>query len=107
MSNIALGDAVFLLGESRGLPAQVITLQLYRPPDGADADAWVGDQFRDLLVSDNIKPVFRRRPQRHALSPTTLRWVAHEPVDLEHHVRRSALPGPGRVRELLEAVSVQ
>jgi len=49
MSNIALGDAVFLLGESPGRPAQVITLQLYRPPDAADADAWVGDYFRDLL----------------------------------------------------------
>ena len=107
MSNIALGDAVFLLGESPGRPAQVITLQLFRPPDGADADAWVGDYFRDLLVSDNIKPVFRRRPKRGVLSPTTFRWVDDEPVELEHHVRRSALPGPGRVRELLEAVSVQ
>ena len=30
-----------------------------------------------------------------------------EPIEIDHHVRHSALPGQGRVRDLLEAVSVQ
>lgn len=107
MSNIALGDAMFLLGEAAGRPAQVITLQLFRPPDEADPAQWVGDYFQQLLASDDLKPVFRRRPARSLLSPSTLRWVDDEPVEIDHHVRRSALPGQGRVRELLEAVSVQ
>jgi diacylglycerol O-acyltransferase len=107
MSNIALSDAIFLLGESDGRPAQVITLQLFQPPADADPAEWVGDYFHHLLSCDNLKPVFRRRPVRHLLSPSTLRWIDDEPVELDHHVRHSALPGRGRVRELLEAVSVQ
>lgn len=107
MSNIALGDAMFLLGEAAGRPAQVITLQLFRPPEGADPAEWVGDYFQQLLAADDLKPVFRRRPARSLLSPSSLRWVDHEAVELDTHVRHSALPGQGRVRELLEAVSVQ
>lgn len=107
MNNIAIGDAMFLLGEATGRPAQVITLQLYRPPQGADPEEWAGDYFQQLLASEDLKPVFRRRPARSLLSPSTLRWIDDEPVELDHHVRHSALPGQGRVRELLEAVSVQ
>jgi diacylglycerol O-acyltransferase len=107
MSNIALGDAIFLLGEAAGRPAQVITLQLYRPPVDADQETWVAGYFHHLLDCDSLKPVFRRRPGRNLLAPSTMRWVDDEPVELDHHVRRSALPGRGRVRELLEAVSVQ
>ncbi|WP_182379486.1 wax ester/triacylglycerol synthase family O-acyltransferase [Nocardioides sp. WS12] len=107
MNNIALGDAMFLLGEAAGRPAQVITLQLYRPPVDADPQEWVSSYFQQLLASDNLKPVFTRRPARRLISPSTLRWIDDEPVELDHHVRHSALPGHGRVRELLEAVSVQ
>ncbi|WP_182481373.1 WS/DGAT/MGAT family O-acyltransferase [Nocardioides immobilis] len=107
MNNIAMGDAMFLLGEAPSRPAQVITLQLYRSPDGCDADEWVADYFQHLLSHEDLKPVFRRRPARTALSPSTLRWVEDEPVEIDHHVRHSALPGQGRVRELLEAVAVQ
>lgn len=106
MNNIAMGDAMFLLGEAPSRPAQVITLQLYRSPDGSDPAEWVADYFQHLLSHEDLKPVFRRRPGR-ALSPSTLRWVEDEPVEIDHHVRHSALPGQGRVRELLEAVSVQ
>src|SRR5262249_45376268 len=35
----------------------------------------------------------------------TAGWSSATDVDLDYHVRRSALPGPGRVRELLELVS--
>lgn len=107
MNNIAIGDAMFLLGEAAGRPAQVITLQLYRPPSDADPQEWVSSYFQQLLASDDLKRVFRRRPARRLLSPSTLRWIDDEPVELDHHVRHSALPGQGRVRELLEAVSVQ
>ena len=105
MSSIALGDAIFLLGESPGRPAQVITLQLYRPPAGEDAEQWTAEYFQHLLGCDELKPVFRRRPRRSLLSPSSMRWIEDEPVELDHHVRHSALPGRGRVRELLEAVS--
>lgn len=46
MNNIPIGDAIFLLGEAAGRPAQVITLQLYRPPADAEPVKWVGDYFQ-------------------------------------------------------------
>lgn len=107
MSSIALNDAMFLLGEAAGRPAQVITLQLFRPPADADPLEWADALHAELLDFDDLKLAFRRRPARAALSPTTLRWVEGEPVDMDHHVRRAALPGRARVRELLEAVSLQ
>lgn len=107
MNNIALGDAVFLLGEAADRPAQVITLQLFRPPEDADPAQWVSNYYQQLLALEDLKGVFRRRPARSLVSPTTMRWVDGEAVELDHHIRHSALPGKGRVRELLEAVSVQ
>lgn len=106
MTNIALSDAMFLLGEANGRPAQVVTLQLYRPPADADPQEWVTGYYEQLLAADELKAVFRRRPAR-TLSPSMLRWVDDESIELDHHVRHSALPGQGRVRDLLEAVSVQ
>jgi WS/DGAT/MGAT family acyltransferase len=107
LGTIAVNDAMFLLGETGGRPAQVITLQLFRPPADADPTEWADALYPELLSSEDLKLAFRRRPARTALSPTTLRWVEGEAVDMDHHVRRSALPGKARVRELLEAVSLQ
>ena len=56
MNNIALSDAMFLLGEANGRPAQVVTLQLFRPPDGVDPDEWVTDYYHHLLTADDLKP---------------------------------------------------
>jgi len=107
VGNIALEDAMFLLGEASGRPSHVVTLQLFKPPVGVDPNEWVEDYFQYLLECDDLKPVFRRRPARSLWSPTGMRWRDDEAVDLDHHVRRSALPGQARVRELLEAVSFQ
>ena len=51
MNNIALSDAMFLLAESGGRPAQVVTLQLYKPPADADPQAWVTDYFHQLMAA--------------------------------------------------------
>jgi len=106
MSNMPLNDAMFLLGESAGRPAHVIALQLFRRPEDA-ADNYIEQLYADLLrLEDRVKPVFRKRPRRKLTSPSTLQWL-DDGLDLDYHVRHAALPGPGRVRELLEAVSLQ
>jgi diacylglycerol O-acyltransferase / wax synthase len=105
MPHVSLDDAMFLLGESMGKPSHVIALQLFEPPPDAPPD-YTETLYRDLLAHDDVNPVFRKHPRRRLLSPTTLEWV-DDGVDLDYHVRRAALPRPGRVRELLEAVSLQ
>lgn len=100
-----LADAMFLLPESREQPMHVGGLQLFRYPGGA-GEGWLGDLHRQLTASQEVAPLFRRRPARSALAMGAWwRWEEDRDVDLGYHVRHSALPRPGRVRELLELVS--
>src|SRR3954452_2124487 len=104
MANMPIDDAMFLLGEAPGKPAHVIALQLFKPAPGAGPDH-LAEAYEELLALE-VKHTFRKRARRRLLSPTTLEWV-DDGMDLDYHVRHTALPPPGRVRELLEVVSLQ
>ena len=96
-----VADAVFLLAERREQPMHVASLSLFDPPDGGfDCQ----DRYARLLARDDVAPRFARRPRRTLTTGGAWGWEDDPDVDLEHHVRRSALPEPGRVRELLELV---
>ena len=97
-------DSMFLLAESREHPMHVGGLQLYQPPQGAGPD-FVGDLYHRLLATDEVRPLFRRRPRGPVSSLGQWAWANDDDLDLEYHVRLSALPRPGRVRELLELTS--
>ncbi len=97
-------DAVFLLAERRAQPMHVGSLELFRIPDGAGPD-WVPELYHRMLESVEVRDLFRRRPERSLRTLGAWTWVTDEDVDLEHHVRHSALPRPGRVRELLALTS--
>ena len=71
---------------------------------GVPIDDFVGDLYRHLLTYDRVRPSFRRRPANPGPLVAT-RWHDDDDVDLEYHVRLSALPRPGRIRELLTLVS--
>ncbi len=60
---------------------------------------------RDSLDVDEIAPLFLKHPHRSARTAGQLVWKPDRQFDIEHHVRHSALPKPGRVRELLELCS--
>ncbi|HZZ52563.1 MAG TPA: wax ester/triacylglycerol synthase family O-acyltransferase [Pseudonocardia sp.] len=97
-------DSAFLLAESREHPTHVALLQLFRPPPDAPPD-FIAKFYRQLLEHTEIDAMMRRRAVR---GPSTLgqwSWSEDTDIDLEYHVRHSALPGPGRVRELLALVS--
>ncbi|MCV7103482.1 WS/DGAT/MGAT family O-acyltransferase [Mycobacterium palustre] len=104
MDLIAPTDAVFLLGESREHPMHVGGLQLYEPPDGAGPE--FVREFTDALVADDeFQPTFRKHPAMTMGGIAPLAWAYDDEVDVDYHVRRSALASPGRVRELLELTS--
>jgi len=97
-------DAVFLLGESREHPMHVGGLQLYEPPQGAGPD--FVREFTDALVAnDEFQPTFRKHPATIMGGITPMAWAYDDEIDVDYHVRRSALASPGRVRELLELTS--
>lgn len=104
MGMIAPLDSAFLFQEAREHPMHVGGLQLFRTPSDADED-YVGDLYRDLLTYQDVAPLFARRPRDPVESLGNFWWKTESTVDLEYHVRHSALPRPGRVRELLELVS--
>ncbi|RZS32673.1 WS/DGAT/MGAT family acyltransferase [Herbihabitans rhizosphaerae] len=104
MPMMPVTDSMFLLAESREHPMHVGGLQLFELPDGAGPD-WVNDTYRELLSQVDIRSLFRRRPRGPVSSLGQWSWTNDDELDLEYHVRLSALPTPGRVRELLELTS--
>ena len=104
MELIAPLDSLFLLGESREHPMHVAGLQLFEPPDDAGPD-YIGELYGQIAAHDDISPTFRKHPAELLGGIANLTWAFDRDLDLEYHLRRSALPGPGRVRELLELTS--
>ncbi|MFM9033656.1 MAG: WS/DGAT/MGAT family O-acyltransferase [Mycobacterium sp.] len=97
-------DSMFLLGESREHPMHVGGLQLFEPPAGAGPD-FIRELYQDLIGNDDLAPTFRKHPAELFGGIANLTWAFDRDLDLEYHLRRSALPSPGRVRELLELTS--
>ena len=79
-------------------------LHLYKKPEGAGRDfaRQMYEQFRSV---DELAPLFTRHPSRGLTTAGQWVWRTDSEVDIDHHVRHSALPAPGRVRELLDLVS--
>jgi WS/DGAT/MGAT family acyltransferase len=97
-------DSMFLLVETREHPMHVGGLQLFRKPEGAGPN-YLRDLRAALREDDNMRPVFRRRPSRPVNMLGHLAWSTDEDLDIDYHFRHSALPQPGRIRELLELTS--
>jgi diacylglycerol O-acyltransferase / wax synthase len=96
--------AAFLLAENRRMPMHVGGLQLFRKPEGAGRN-YVQELYGRLKESDDIAPLFLKHPYRSVRTAMQYVWVDDDEFDIEYHVRHSALPKPGRVRELLELCS--
>ncbi|WP_028475856.1 wax ester/triacylglycerol synthase family O-acyltransferase [Nocardia sp. CNY236] len=103
MQFIAPFDAVFLLAESRDQPMHVGSLQLFEPPEHAGAD-FAAQIYDRLLHYTDVDPTFRKRPAT-MLGRPQLAWTYAEEVDLAYHVRRLAVPRPGRIDQLVELAS--
>ncbi len=103
MDLIAPLDALFLLAESREHPMHVGSLQLFEPPEDAGPE-YLRD-FRDALLAERfVRPTFSRRPATWLGAPQ-MAWTHDDEVDLDYHVQRSALPGPGSIGQLLDHAS--
>ena len=91
---------MFLYGETREVMMHVAGLLPFAP-----APDWSKDQMR-VLMDEIREGVKVEKPWNLKLrTPELLRnplqaWVDDDDVDIEYHVRRSALPSPGDEREL-------
>ena len=97
-------SAGFLLAENRNMPMHVGGLQLFRKPEGAGRD-YVRSMFETMRDTPDIAPLFLRTPHRSLKTAGQFVWRPDDQFDIEYHFRHSALPKPGRIRELLELCS--
>lgn len=94
----------FLMVESRNMPMHVGGLQLFKKPDGAGRD-YTRQMYESVREVEEIAPLFLKHPRRGPRTLGQFVWENDEHLDIDHHVRHSALPKPGRIRELLDLVS--
>jgi len=97
-------DSTFLLAESREHPLHVAGLQLFTPPADAGPE-FARDTFEAMRARQELTPTFRKRPAAALGGISNVAWTFDDDVDMDYHVRRSALPTSGRARELLELTS--
>ncbi len=97
-------SAGFLLAENRNMPMHVGGLQLFKKPPDAGR-TYLREMYEGMLDVEEIAPLFLKHPYRSVRTGAQLVWKPDQEFDIEHHVRHSALPKPGRVRELLELCS--
>jgi diacylglycerol O-acyltransferase len=92
---------MFLWLEGRRQPMHVGGLQLYTPPAGAGPD-FVQKLVESWRESPHAQPPFDERV-KFRLGHWF--WEVDAEFELDYHFRHSALPRPGRIRELLSLVS--
>jgi diacylglycerol O-acyltransferase len=105
MKLISPTDSIFLLGESREHPMHVGGLGLYEAPDGVSGSDFLRELHQDMVAQQDFQPTFRKHPATVFGGIANFAWTFDDEVDLDYHLRRSALPAPGRVRDLLEQTS--
>ena len=104
MSFMPPTDSMFLLAESREHPMHVGGLQLFIPPEGSGPE-YVRELLDTFRATDNISPTFRKRPAEPVGSLGNTWWTYDDTIDFDYHIRHSAVPNPGRIRELLQLTS--
>lgn len=97
-------DASWLLVESHETPMHVGALMPFSVPDGAPPD-FIKQIMAEFRAATAVQAPWNRRlksPKFKGLVPV---WEEVEEIDLEHHVRHSALPSPGGERELGQLIA--
>lgn len=101
MKRLGTLDASWLAVESEDTPMHVGTLQVFSLPDGAP-DTFLRDMVARMKATGDIARPWSCKlawPGRlgRILAPA---WKIDKRIDLDYHVRHSALPRPGGEREL-------
>ncbi|PXX62183.1 WS/DGAT/MGAT family acyltransferase [Nocardia tenerifensis] len=81
----------------------VATLQLFEAPAEAGSD-FARQIYEKLRADPRVDPTFRKHPTG-LIAGAALGWTCDNTVDLDYHLRLSALPHPGGMARLLELVA--
>ncbi|WP_417544949.1 WS/DGAT/MGAT family O-acyltransferase [Marinobacter sp.] len=106
MKRLGTLDASWLAVESEDTPMHVGNLQIFSLPEGAP-DTFLRDMVNSMKETGDIAPPWCYKLAwsgflGRLLAPS---WKVDKDIDLDYHVRHSALPKPGGERELGVLVS--
>jgi diacylglycerol O-acyltransferase len=96
-------DASWLYTESRETPMHVGALLPFKLPDGAPKD-FMRQLMTELRRHRHFAPPWNRKLASSFLKHPLHQWVEDDAIDLEAHLRHTALPWPGGERELGELI---
>ncbi len=96
-------DAAFLRMETKQAPMHVGCLMTFKLAPGAGTE-FLAEMVQQLRTDPFMPEPFAYRLAQGALSDLAPAWE-ESPIDMEFHVRHSALPYPGGERELGELVA--
>lgn len=99
MKRLTPSDSMFLYGESREQMMHVAAMMPFSPAPNAHRD-WLRDLMAEIR-NTRVYPPWNMRLRTPSFLRNPLQaWVDEEEIDIDYHVRRSALPSPGDEREL-------
>ncbi len=106
MKKLSLIDSAFLMLESRETPMHVGGLNLFTLPEGVNEQEFLHGLAANMRTAEALQPPFGDKLKVGRLGMLgPLYWEPDTSLDLEYHIRHSALPKPGRFRELFALVS--
>ncbi|MEQ9465623.1 MAG: wax ester/triacylglycerol synthase family O-acyltransferase [Haliea sp.] len=105
MRAISLADAGFLMMEKRETPMHVGGLHLFNFPEGVNQRQFLQEALEVLRIQEDYRRPFGEYVTTGRAGPLRLYWEEDADLDIDYHVRHSALPQPGRYRELFMLVS--
>lgn len=97
-------DVVFLMADTRQTPIHVAGLQVFKIPESASPQ-FVAELFAHLRSCPVSAAPFNYRLRSGLIGKLMPSWEIDTDVDLDYHLRHSALPYPGGERELGVLVS--
>jgi len=106
MRRIDFADAIFLHLEKREMPMHVGGINLFTLPKGVNEQKFLAGLTEVMRSSEDFRKPFGEYVTTGRAGPLgPLYWERDEHFDFDYHVRHSALPRPGRYRELFTLVS--
>ncbi len=103
MEKLSVSDALFLYAEKNDTPLHVGTLAIVELPDGFEGsfrDRYV-DMFKERI--DEV-PMLRWKAVEQPLNLGYPVWVEQEEMDWDYHVRRTSVPMPGTMAQLIAKI---
>lgn len=106
MKRLSALDSAFLLTESRETPMHVGGINLFTLPKGVNEQKFLHQLADNMRSAEEFQTPFGDRLKMGRLGAAgRVYWERDKSLDIDYHIRHSALPKPGRYRELFALVS--